>query len=81
MLHDCGTVARAGTLVLGGPGWSNAELGAGERVALVHTDGSIAEVAFAHGQDRRVLEPECAMGPDFLGFDVEVAATYVGAAQ
>jgi len=81
VVDDCGTVARAGTLVLGGPGWSNAELGAGERVALVHTDGSIAEVAFAHGQDRRVLEPECAMGPDFLGFDVEVAATYVGAAQ
>jgi hypothetical protein len=77
----CGTVAQAGVLVLGGPGWPTAEIGAGETVVLEHVNGAVVHMALAHGQDRSVVADACALGPASLGLDVEIAATHVGAAQ
>jgi hypothetical protein len=79
-VDGCGTVARSGVLVVGGPGWPSAEVEVGGTAVLEHTDGAVVRIALAHGQDRRVVVDECALGPIGLGHDVEIAATYVGAA-
>jgi hypothetical protein len=80
-VDDCGTVAMAGVLVVGGPGWPSAQLQAGASAKLDHTGGDRIEIALAHGQDRRVVDTSCAMGPMTLGTDLEIAATRVGAAE
>jgi len=79
-VDECGTVAQAGVLVLGGPGWPTAEIGAGETIVLEHVNGAVVRIAMAHGQERDVIDSACALGPAVLGADVEMAATYVGAA-
>jgi hypothetical protein len=77
----CGTVARAGVLVVGGSGWPSAEIAAGETAVLEHGSGAVVRIALAHGQDREVVDDECALGPAGPGVDVEIAASYVGAAD
>jgi hypothetical protein len=74
---SCGTAARASSLTVGGPGWSAGTLRPGEgAVHLQHSGGSTADVWLTHAQDRIVLDPECAQGPDTLGSDVEVVAVW-----
>jgi hypothetical protein len=36
-------------------------------------------MALAHAQDRVLLDPACASGPDVLGLDLELATSYWGA--
>ena len=79
-VDECGTVARAGKLVVGGSGWPSEELVAGEVVAI-EKSGARIEIAMAHGQERDVVNTACSLGPTALGIDVEIAATYVGAAE
>jgi hypothetical protein len=80
-VDECGTVARGGVLVLGGPGWPTAQLGTGESIVLEHVNGAVVRLALAHGQERNLVDPSCALGPAAIGADVEIAATYVGTAQ
>ena len=68
-------------LVLGGPGWPKAQIGTGESIVLEHVNGALVRLALAHGQERELVDPSCALGPAAIGADVEIAATYVGAAQ
>ncbi len=80
-VDSCGTVARAGMLVVGGSGWPSREIAAGETALLEHDNGAVIRIALAHGQDREVVDDECALGPAGAGTDVEIAASYIGAAD
>lgn len=80
-VDGCGTVARAGVLVVGGSGWPSREIAAGESAVLEHADGAVIHIALAHGQDRDVVDDECALGPAGPGIDVEIAASWIGAAD
>lgn len=79
-VDDCGTVARAVGLTVGGGNYPAAQVRVGNATAeLAGEDGSSFELALAHGQARVVLDGECASGPDALGYDIELVAVFRGA--
>jgi hypothetical protein len=70
----CGTVARPQTISVG---WSGevTELGVGESATFA--DGTAALTVWAvHAERRIILDPLCAEGPDQLGSDLEVVASW-----
>jgi hypothetical protein len=79
-VDDCGTVGRSVGLTLGGGVYESAQLHIGTApVTLAGDDGSSWTIALAHGQERVVLDSECASGPDGLGYDIELVAVWNGA--
>jgi hypothetical protein len=78
----CGTVSRAGSITLVGGVTTPVELlGAGARMEAPGIHGGTISFHLVHAQDRVVLDPECAQGPDMLGRDVELVAVRRAAAQ
>ncbi len=76
----CGTVARAASLTVYADAYGSAQLRPGDAAPrLEGPDGSAYEVYLAHAQERVVLDPECAEGPDTLGTDLEVAVVFTAA--
>lgn len=76
---ECGSVTRAGSITVGGDGFGVVETHGGEGpVTLQAADGTRIDVMVAQAQERAVLDPECAQGPDTLGPDIEIAAAYRG---
>ncbi len=68
----CGSVERPMSVVIGGPEFEAVELhAAAEPTRLVAADREL-EVTVAHAQERFVLDPACAQGPDGLGLDLEM---------
>lgn len=81
-VDDCGTVGRAVGLTLGGGVYDAAQLHIGTApITLAGDDGSSWTIALAHGQERVVIDSECASGPDGLGYDLELVAVFTGAAE
>jgi hypothetical protein len=76
----CGTVARAASLTVHADAFGSAVLEPGTNASLEAADGARFEVYLAHAQDRVVLDPICADGPDMLGTDLEVAVVFAPAA-
>jgi len=69
---SCGSAERPMSVVIGGPELEAVELHAGaEPTRLVAVDYEL-EVTVAHAQERFVLDPACAQGPDMLGLDIEM---------
>jgi hypothetical protein len=76
---SCGTVTRQGVVTIGGAQLGAAALRAGDPwVSLTAADGSRVDAYVAHAQERVLLDPECAQGPDTLGSDVEIAIASYG---
>ena len=76
----CGTVARAASLTVHADDYGSARLRPGDAAPRLEADdGSAYEVYLAHAQERVVLDPECAEGPDTLGTDLEVAVVFTAA--
>lgn len=69
----CGTVARSVAMIVGGPDLDAVQLHAGDGPVRFAGDGREVEATLLHGQDRVVLDPQCALGPGQLGHDVEFA--------
>jgi hypothetical protein len=81
-VDECGTVGRAVGLTVGGDGYEPAQIKVGEApITLAGADGSSWAIALAHGQERAVIDSECAAGPAGLGYDIEIVAIFQGAAQ
>lgn len=80
-VDECGTVGRTVGLTLGGGSYEAAQLQLGTSITLAGDDGSSWTIALAHGQARVVIDSACASGPDGLGYDIELAAVFTGAAQ
>lgn len=74
---ECGTVTRATSVTVGGGSFGVFDLGPGERETVTDAEGAQLTAALAHAEERAVLDPECAEGPDVLGLDLEVVALYV----
>lgn len=73
----CGTVARPSDITVRFEGGEVVHLLPGESTTLAGT-GRELTLWVAHAEDRVVLDPECAEGPDALGSDIEVAALILG---
>lgn len=81
-VDDCGTVARAAGVSLGGGSFPAATAATGgEPVVLDAEDGTRITVAVAHAQARMVLDTDCAAGPQTLGDDLELALVIEEPAQ
>lgn len=72
----CGTVARPSELSVRFADSDVVRLRAGESTTLTG-EGREVTLWLAHAEDRVVLDPACAEGPDDLGADVEVAVLIV----
>lgn len=70
----CGTLSQASYLSV----WSDVEqheLYAGSGAVDIAVDGNVSvQLALVHAEERYLLDPVCAEGPDLLGADVELAA-------
>jgi hypothetical protein len=77
----CGTVGHAGTLAVSAAGLGSAELRVGAMPGTLAdpATGERITMALVHAEERVLLDPECAAGPDLLGLDLEVATAYWGA--
>jgi hypothetical protein len=75
----CGTVARAASISISSGASAATTIRAGESASIDLDDGSSIEVLVVHAQHRVLVDPECAAGPDGLGFDLEIAAVYLPA--
>jgi hypothetical protein len=73
----CGTVTRATSVTAGGDTFGVFQLAPGELRSLTSETGAQLTVALAHAEERVVLDPDCAEGPDVLGLDLEVVALHV----
>jgi hypothetical protein len=81
-VDDCGTVAQAASVVLGGGSFPAATATTGgDPVVLDGEDGTRITVAVAHAQQRVVIDSECAAGPQTLGDDLELALVIEDPAQ
>jgi hypothetical protein len=81
-VDDCGTVAQAASVVLGGGSLPAATATTGgDPVVLDGEDGTRITVAVAHAQQRVVIDSECAAGPQTLGDDLELALVIEDPAQ
>ena len=72
----CGTVARPATITARPEGGEVVHVEAGASATLDHP-GHTTTLWVAHAEDRLVLDPTCAEGPDALGSDLEVALLLV----
>ena len=81
-VDDCGTVAQAASVALGGGSFpaATATTGGGP-VVLDGEDGTRITVAVAHAQTRVVIDTDCAAGPQTLGDDLELALVIEEPAQ
>jgi len=75
--ETCGTVTRATSVTAGGGDFDVVEMQYGDRTTLTGANEAELTVALAHAEERIVLDPDCAEGPDALGLDLEVAALYI----
>jgi hypothetical protein len=75
----CGTVARAASISISSGASAATTTHAGESASIDLDDGGSIEVLVVHAQHRVLVDPECAAGPDALGFDLELAAVYLPA--
>lgn len=69
---ECGTVERPMAIVVGGPGLEAAELVPGDGPTQLANEERVVEFTVGHAQERFVVDPACALGPDALGTDLEV---------
>ncbi len=69
----CGTVASPAEVSARYLGGEVVHLRAGDDATLAGQDSAL-RLWVAHAEERVVLDPTCAMGPDQLGADIEVAA-------
>jgi hypothetical protein len=76
---NCGTVTRQGTIAVASPDTATVWLRAGEEPKSVELSGGRVDVMVAHASERAVLNPECALGADSLGLDIEIVAAMHGA--
>jgi len=74
--ETCGTVTRATTVSAGGGAFEVTQMQHGDVQTLAGSEGDMT-IALAHAEERAVLDPECAEGPDTLGLDLEVVALYI----
>lgn len=73
----CGTATRVGSIVLGGGDVGAVEARAGEAPASIELGGGARiDLLVAHATERTVLDPECALGADSLGPDIEIAVAH-----
>lgn len=72
----CGTVSRPATITARPEGGEVAHIDAGASMAIEVPDGTLT-LWVAHAEQRVVLDPTCAEGPDGLGADLEVIALFV----
>lgn len=72
----CGTVSRPATLTARPEGGEVAHVDAGESTAIA-VPGATLTLWVTHAEQRVVLDPTCAEGPDGLGADLEVIALLV----
>ncbi|MBC8069515.1 MAG: hypothetical protein IAG13_14355, partial [Deltaproteobacteria bacterium] len=77
----CGAAVRGVSVVLGGPGYDAAQLSIGVATTSGSSEGDTWTVTLAHGQERAVLDDECSVGPDGLGYDIEMVAVHHGAQE
>lgn len=69
---SCGTVERPMAVLASGPDLPAVELRVGDGPQRLQGDGRAVELTLTHAQERFVLDPACALGPDRLGPDLEL---------
>ena len=74
----CGTVARPNEITARYFDSDVYHLRPGEQATIAAPDSELT-LWVAHAEERAVLDPACAEGPDALGLDVEFAALFVAA--
>ncbi len=78
---ECGTVGRPGALTFAGDGFETVQAQRGAVATTSRADGMEVELYVAHAEERLLLMPECAEGPDTIGLDIEIVAVQRGVAE
>jgi hypothetical protein len=77
--HACGTVTREGSLAVSTPSSGVLRLRAADGPRSIDLgDGRHVDLMVAHASERALLDPECALGSDSLGPDMEIVAALRG---